>query len=92
MEREEKGIQDGESDEEVLIHRCEELLDAVSLPVLSSYSHKDSDIKELYSLIKKGGNISDKLKSLGYSDAVMEMSIMEDGIILRGERLHNIYG
>ena len=61
-------------------------MDTVSLPVLSSYSRKDSDIKELYSLIKKGGNISDKLKNLGYGDAVTEMSIMEDGVVLRGER------
>ena len=86
VEREEKGIQDGESDEEVLIHRCEELLDAVSLSVLSFYSRKDSAIKDLYSLIKKGGNISDKLRTLGYGDAFTEMSIMEDGIVLRGER------
>ena len=65
-EREERGIQDGEADEEVLIHRCEELLDAVSYPVLSSYSLRDSSLRELYSLVEKGGKVSDKLKGLGY--------------------------
>ena len=37
-ETERRGIQDEDSDEEILIHRCEELLDAVTFPVLSSYS------------------------------------------------------
>ena len=80
-EREERGIQDSSSDEEVLIHRCEELMDAVSLPVLSSYSLRDSVIKELYSLVEKGGKISDKLEKK-YGESFAELSIAGDGVLL----------
>ena len=85
-EREERGIQNGESDEEVLIHRCEELLDAVTYPVLSHYSLKDSTLKELYSLVEEGGKISDKLKGLGYGESFTEVSVARDGVLLQGER------
>ena len=84
--REERGIQNGESDEEVLIHRCEELLDAVTLPVLSHYSLKDSTLKELYLLVEKGGKISDKLKGLGFGESFTELSVVGDGILLHGNR------
>ena len=85
QEREERGIQNSDSDEEILIHRCEELLDAVTFPVLSHYSLKDSTLKELYSLVEKGGKISDKLKGLGYGESFAELSVV-DGVLLYGER------
>ena len=86
QEREERGIQNNESDEEVLIHRCEELLDAVTYPVLSHYSLKDLTLNELYSLVEEGSKISDKLKGLGYGESFTELSIVGDGVLLWGER------
>ena len=69
-----------------MIHRCEELLDIVTLPVLSHYSSKDSTLKELYSLVEKGGKISDKLKGLGFGESFTELSVVGDGVLLCGER------
>ena len=80
-EKESRGIQDDDTDEEVLIHRCEELLDAVSFPVLSSYSLRDSVIQELYSLVEKGGKVSDLLRN-DYGDSFAELSIARDGVLL----------
>ena len=84
QEREERGIQNGDLDEEILIHRCEELLDAVTFPVLSHYSLKDSTLKELYSLVEKGGKFSYKLKVLGYGESFAELLVVGDGVLLCG--------
>ena len=62
------------------------MLDAVTYPVLSHYSLKDSTLKELYSLVEEGGKISDKLKGLGYGESFTEVSVARDGVLLQGER------
>ena len=67
-----------------MIHRCEELLDAVTFPVLSHYSLKDSTLKELYSLVEKGGKFSYKLKVLGYGESFAELLVVGDGVLLCG--------
>ena len=57
--------------------------------MLSHYSLKDSTLKELYSLVEKGGKISDKLKGLGYGELFAELSVVGDGVLLRGEICHS---
>ena len=83
-EREDRGIQDSKSDEEVLIHFCEELLDAVIIPILKHYTAKDEGLTELVETLRSGGQISRKLEGLGSKLCFSDFSILEDDMLVRG--------
>lgn len=52
-DRNDRGIPNGKSDE-ILIHHYEELVYAVTIPILKFYTGKDLTQRELYQPVKKG--------------------------------------
>ena len=47
---------------------------------------KDTVLKEISRILKDGGHLPKELAGQGYKECLTELSILEEGILIRGER------
>ena len=55
--------------------------------VLKYYSQKDPEVCSIYKALKKGKDVPEDLQSKGLKECYRELSIYEEGIVLRGHQL-----
>ena len=85
QERDELGIEEEEEDQEILVCRQEELVDAITLPMLREHTKTDKVLATLLEDVK-AGRLSGELKQTEYKNCFEELS-MQDGILMKGDRL-----
>ena len=72
----------------ILIHICEELLDAVTIPILKKYLMKDAVLKKISKTVKEGSHLSRELAGQSFGEYLMELSVVEEGILMRRQICH----
>ena len=83
-EREELGVETEEEDAEVVIARIDSMTDAVTMSILVKYTEKE--YKRLLQDVQQGKMSESTTKLIGIKECFEEL-LVNQGIILRGERL-----
>ena len=85
IEREDLGIEEEEEDAEIIVNRIDEVIDAVTLPILKYHTETDKTLQMLLQDVRKG-QLRKEQKLSRYKDVFHQLSCKE-GVILRDSRL-----
>ena len=86
-QKEELSLQTQEEETEIVIRRCEEMIEAVTYPILERYSEKDPTCISLRERIKTGSEPRKKDADSEFKHCFQELGIHGKNVIMRGNRL-----